>query len=557
MPARDWAWGPSANWKIYPLAKRSLVSTKCSFVRKFFKIAEGCQNDFSRLYRSLSVQASKIVRPHYHSFHNSGGNFGPLVNAILTKSKKKQEAKNRCKRRFMKDQFQQMLTTEEVDKILRKQEHTTFFDSSLIGGIDFNELASNRPMEDQTFAYRSNYDSTVLVGLLDGHGGSTFGEYIKKYLPLYVSVSLLDTKFASGIDESLSAEDLIESLTNSAPPYIDSFLQHYLIEYAKGIVEENPVQTDPGTFSTYVRQLLGPSMLISSEEALKTKEKSEAIKEAFVRLDLDMTNELIAKAKDGAIGLKDAGLMSSGCCALVALIRGPELHVANSGDCRAVMGSVHDGAWSAIQLTLDHTANSNPDEVQRILNEHPREESRTCFQYGRLFGRLAPLRAFGDIRFKMEANQQQLLIGSIDPKFKAFAHLKTPPYLTAEPEVFQYKLEKNDKFIVLATDGLWDMLSNQEVVELVRSYMEGRAPDAMMDRAVSATVTDLDDVLAVKSSSSIEKDNVATFLIRCALGGYDHTNLSSMLTLPYPEVRMYRDDISVSVVFFDHDESRE
>ena len=356
MPARDWAWGPSANWKIYPLAKRSLVATKCSFVRKFFKIAEGCQNDFSRLYRSLSVQANKIVRPHYHSFHNNGGNFGPLVNAILTKSKKKQEAKNRSKRRFMKDQFQHMLTTEEVDTILRRQEHTTFFDSSLISRIDFNELSSNRPMEDQTFAYRSNHDSTVIVGLLDGHGGSTFGEYVKKYLPLYVIVSLLDTRIASSIDESLSAQDLIESLTNSVPPSIDSFLQHYLVEYAKGIVEENPIQTDPGTFSTYVRQLLGPSMLISSEEALKTKEKSEAIKEAFVRLDLDMTNDLITKAKDGAIELKDAGLTSSGCCALVALIRGSELHVANSGDCRAVMGSIHDGAWSAIQLTLDHTA---------------------------------------------------------------------------------------------------------------------------------------------------------------------------------------------------------
>ena len=41
--------------------------------------------------------------------------------------------------------------------------------------------------------------------------------------------------------------------------------------------------------------------------------------------------------------------------------------------------------------------------------------------------------------------------------------LRSPPYLTAEPDVFHYKLEGNDKFVVLASDGLWDMLSNEEV----------------------------------------------------------------------------------------------
>ena len=154
----------------------------------------------------------------------------------------------------------------------------------------------------------------------------------------------------------------------------------------------------------------------------------------------------------------------------------------------------------------------------------------------------------------MDADQQKLLVGSIDSKFKTFSNLKTPPYLTAEPEVFQYKLEKGDKFIVMATDGLWDMLSNQEVIELVRSYIEGRASDAMMDRAVSTSVANLDSVLSAQNASNAEKDNVATYLIRCALGGYDHSNVSAMLTLPYPDVRMYRDDISVAVIFFDHDE---
>ena len=356
MPAKDWVWGPTANWKIYCSAKRSLNSNRWSLAKKLTKLAEGCQDDFSKIYRSLSLQANKIISPHSYSFHSNGGNFGLMANTILTRSKRKQEGKGRCKRRFMTDQNHPMLNTDEIDNLLRKREHTTFFESNLTARIDFNELASNRPMEDQTFAYRNLSDNSLIVGLLDGHGGSTFGEYIKRYLPLYVSVSLLDTKVASGIDESLHAEELVESLTNNAQSVMDSFLQNYLIDYARDIVESNPTQTDPGTFSTYVRQLLGPSMLVGSEEALQVRERSDSIKEAFLRLDLDMANDLINRSKDGSLGPKDIGLTSSGCCALVALISGSELQIANCGDCRAVMGTYHDGTWSAIQLTLDHTA---------------------------------------------------------------------------------------------------------------------------------------------------------------------------------------------------------
>jgi serine/threonine protein phosphatase PrpC len=35
------------------------------------------------------------------------------------------------------------------------------------------------------------------------------------------------------------------------------------------------------------------------------------------------------------------------------------------------------------------------------------------------------------------------------------------------PDIFLYKLEKNDKFFVMACDGLWDVLQNQDVVNFV------------------------------------------------------------------------------------------
>lgn len=56
---------------------------------------------------------------------------------------------------------------------------------------------------------------------------------------------------------------------------------------------------------------------------------------------------------------------------------------------------------------------------------------------------------------------------------KAFGDIDAEPYLTCEPDIFRYKLDKEDKFIVLACDGLWDVMSNQEVVNFVLNECYG------------------------------------------------------------------------------------
>ena len=50
---------------------------------------------------------------------------------------------------------------------------------------------------------------------------------------------------------------------------------------------------------------------------------------------------------------------------------------------------------------------------------------------------------------------------------RAFGDLDSNPYVTHRPDIFRYKLDKNDKFVVLACDGLWDVLSNDDVVNFV------------------------------------------------------------------------------------------
>lgn len=60
---------------------------------------------------------------------------------------------------------------------------------------------------------------------------------------------------------------------------------------------------------------------------------------------------------------------------------------------------------------------------------------------------------------------------SLDPSFPRF-HLAEPlrrPVLTAEPTLCLRTLRPSDKFLIFASDGLWEHLSNEEAVEIVHN----------------------------------------------------------------------------------------
>lgn len=52
---------------------------------------------------------------------------------------------------------------------------------------------------------------------------------------------------------------------------------------------------------------------------------------------------------------------------------------------------------------------------------------------------------------------------------RAFGDVDATPYVTHRPDLYKYQLDNSDKFIVLACDGLWDVLTNQDVVNFVLS----------------------------------------------------------------------------------------
>ncbi|CAL5424605.1 unnamed protein product [Camellia sinensis] len=132
--------------------------------------------------------------------------------------------------------------------------------------------------------------------------------------------------------------------------------------------------------------------------------------------------------------------LRSGSCCVTALIRKGNLVVSNAGDCRAVMSR----GGIAEALTSDHRP-SREDEKERI--EASGGYVDCCHGIWRIQGSLAVSRGIGD------------------------RHLKQ--WVTAEPETKILRIEPDLEFLILASDGLWDKVSNQEAVDIARPLCIG------------------------------------------------------------------------------------
>ncbi|KAJ1435479.1 hypothetical protein SESBI_04990 [Sesbania bispinosa] len=136
--------------------------------------------------------------------------------------------------------------------------------------------------------------------------------------------------------------------------------------------------------------------------------------------------------------------LSSGTTALTAIIFGRSLLVANAGDCRAVLSR----SGVAIEMSKDHRP--------LCIKERMRIESMGGFiDDGYLNGQLGVTRALGD--WHLEGMKE--MSGSGGP-------------LSAEPELKLMTLTKEDEFLIIGSDGIWDVFRSQNAVDFARRRLQ-------------------------------------------------------------------------------------
>ncbi|GAA0166611.1 protein phosphatase [Lithospermum erythrorhizon] len=187
----------------------------------------------------------------------------------------------------------------------------------------------------------------------------------------------------------------------------------------------------------------------------------DVIKKAF-----NATEEDFTRLVRGSFPFKPK-IATVGSCCLLGAISNDELFVANLGDSRAVLGrkGLHgeDRSVVAERLSTDH--NVAVEEVRKEVQAlHPDDSSIVvhCRGVWRVKGIIQVSRSIGDVYLKKpEFNR--------DPIFQQFGN-PVPmrrPALSAEPSIVTRKLKPQDLFLIFASDGLWEHLSDDEAVKIV------------------------------------------------------------------------------------------
>jgi protein phosphatase 2C family protein 2/3 len=187
-----------------------------------------------------------------------------------------------------------------------------------------------------------------------------------------------------------------------------------------------------GVVSKYASKEL--HKILVNDNDFKSKNYEKALKSAFFKLDDQMQ--------------KDAELSNceAGSTAVVSLITDKSLYIANCGDSRAIISS----NGKALALSVDHKP-TLPDEKTRIYN------SGGFLQSGRVNGQLAVSRSLGDFVYKTNTgipSEEQTV--------------------TANPDILIRNIAEDDEFIVLACDGVWDYMSNEQVIDFIREGISNR-----------------------------------------------------------------------------------
>ncbi|KAF6986487.1 hypothetical protein CFC21_004234 [Triticum aestivum] len=199
----------------------------------------------------------------------------------------------------------------------------------------------------------------------------------------------------------------------------------------------------------------------------------EALEASFARVD----GEVVAGA--GADDDEESRSRTVGSTAVVAVVGRRRIVVANCGDSRAVLSR----GGVAVPLSTDHKPD-RPDELQRVEAAGGRVIN---WNGSRVLGVLSTSRSIGDYYLK--------------------------PYVSAEPEVTAVERTGKDEFLVLASDGLWDVVSNDEACRVARSCLTGRAAAVFPESVAGRSAADAAALLAELAITRGSKDNISVVVV--------------------------------------------
>ncbi|KPM42216.1 hypothetical protein AK830_g4364 [Neonectria ditissima] len=361
--------------------------------------------------------------------------------------------------------------------------------------------------------------TTLLLGVYDGHRGSAAADHVARALPSEVlsTVAHLNT----GADGK------------------DRLIQQAFERFDHQMISSFQDVHSPRKPAAHTPRRIFSS--IATKMARAKKQKGDETGDRRIGITEESTTAAMR--------------VLSGCTASMLMIkvphscRGtPSADIINLGDSRVVVASLNPEP--NIESTSTDLNSGVQDEQLFIISQHPGDDPKDIFVGGRLFGETLSTRAFGDGIYKLplradqntvihnaageprkffeltdeERDQHKSLIhqlsahqqvaaasrgkGKIIPLTDRFDTLfwayKSPPYVSATPQVTNVPIEgQNDSpnstgtqtiVGIVATDGLWDLVSSEEALEILRPALR-ESESAMSNDGLNAAQILFDGVV--------------------------------------------------------------
>ena len=198
--------------------------------------------------------------------------------------------------------------------------------------------------------------------------------------------------------------------------------------------------------STYVANTLPSKILCAFRDERGEETRDEFIKRVITQSYLEMDSVICNKYTDG-----------STC--ILSLLIDRDFYFVNLGDSRGILIDLDER--KIVLNTRDHKP-TDIEEYTRIVGL-----GGTIFG-GRVFGSLALTRAFGDVSFKRgPRSAESHATHETDAKTKDSRYMGFNAYVSPKPDIYKYTLVDHKYVYVIACDGVWDVLSNDNVLDYI------------------------------------------------------------------------------------------
>lgn len=170
----------------------------------------------------------------------------------------------------------------------------------------------------------------------------------------------------------------------------------------------------------------------------------------------DIINKIFLNTNDSLSNNEMINSMLSGSTCVSLIYTPTKVITANVGDSRAIVGKCDlNDKWTYLELTIDHKPN-DPEEYKRIIAKE---------------GRIEPMRDddgsfIGPSRVWLKDKEYPGLAMS-----RSFGdRVAHSVGVCAIPDIKEYKFKAEDRFFILASDGLYEFVTNQEIVDIVKEF---------------------------------------------------------------------------------------